>query len=298
MSIGDYVEITSKNQNFLLATSCNESSVYQSLVLGLGYYSTNASDLFIPNLKAANAITQSLFSIFLNDVGFNGKSDPVSQSVLILGDYDVQLYASDPNDEIILHSVIPQTTQWKISLDVVEFDTISFIEPSNAIIDPGMRYIYGPKIMVGKILNALRLNNQCGNEDGLVYCLCSSVYDNPTLSFTIDGHKYSIESQFYQRLTNGQCFTYIIPIKENYWIFGQIFLRKYYSIWNYESGQIGFIESINIPAPTDNTSSTWVIVLVVVLVVGILGGALLILCIIYKKKKDYRESISMLRISK
>lgn len=245
----------------------------------------------IQNLQATGVISSGIFSLYLDSVGFDGESTPKGESNLMVGDWDLQKYAEDPNDGFKFHDVQTGTDQWVLTLNEVNFNGQAFLGETTARIDPGVQYIYGPTLEVLQIYTDMRTRHLCNFDNGFFYCFCSSIDNNPDLEFYLDNEKYSISSKQYQDEHDGKCFVYIIANDHDYWVFGEIFLRKYYSLWDYNSLQIGFTTSINNPKTSNKSSNVWVIILVVVLVVVVLGGALIVLFCAYKRKKLYRASL-------
>ena len=291
MSIGDGQMITFLPQPFVLATTCTFSSSFSVGVLGLGYNSSIQAMSLVENLEVSGHIQSAIFSLYLDNVGWNGKTTAKDQSILMIGDFDLQAYAETPSEGFTFHTPLPENDQWVFVMNEIHFDSRAYLDTSTVVIDPGTQYIYGPGNVVSAILGDIRSRHLCSYIDGFLSCSCSSINNNPDIIFYIDNEEYSISAAEYQQQIDGQCIVYIQQQANQQWVLGQIFLRKYYSVWSYESNQIGFIKSINNSKSSNNSSETWVIVLVALLIVLIFAVALGILAYAYKKKKTYRASM-------
>ena len=47
--------------------------------------------------------------------------------------------------------------------------------------------------------------------------------------------------------------------REDHWILGLNFFNNYYTVFDYENKQIGFVESINLGKPTSKTFINWLL---------------------------------------
>lgn len=251
------------------------------------------STSLITTMYSAGQIPLAVFSLYLSEVGLDGDKTPKKASVLMIGDYDLDLFANSPKDGFTYHNLVGSGDQWSVTLDQVNFESLTFLEEMSIKLDPGVEYIYGPNSYVAQIYSYIKLRHLCNlnPEKGGIACYCHQTSNFATLYFYINDDEYSIPSDHYIEKKDGICYIYIFGINEQYWIIGGMLLRRYYSIWDYQGKRIGLTRSINDSSSSDNTSKTWVIILVVVLVVSIVGGSIIILFIIYKKKKKYRESI-------
>lgn len=108
-------------------------------------------------------------------------------------------------------------------------------------------YFTGPAADV-KILNEA-LGATVYNSTLNVYQFSSCPLDKtalPDVVFYIEGKPFPIKSQFYIGTAGGNCITAFLPdSKNNYWLFGQIFMSQYYTIFDGGHRKIGLATSKN-----------------------------------------------------
>ena len=263
-------------------------------VFGLGLASSFQQSSFIQNLFKMNAISEPVFSLYLNDKGFTGNITADKESTLIIGGYDLESYAKDPKQNFTMHNVFNNVNQWILELKNVTYDLLVF-NTTTVIIDQGFSYIAGPQKDVEQIYNEIKIDaGVCVIEQGFLTCNCENAEELPSIRFTIDDVIYSIDSSKYQKYENNECFIYIIPDNGNHWVLGQIFLREYYSLWDLDKFMIGFTP-VTQPQKKHSTSENyfsknWVIALIVVISLLFVGVIIAVGYLIYKKKTLRRDS--------
>ena len=100
---------------------------------------------------------------------------------------------------------------------------------------------------------------QCYVSFGFLTCSCGGRYtidQYPDLSFSMDGHVFTFSPRDYFWQDGGYCQLLLTAMPEGkFWIMGDVFLRKYYSIYDMEAGKIGLVPSVN--AKETKTAWSW-----------------------------------------
>lgn len=97
--IGDVDPLIVDKQPFILVSKDSDfSSMVADGILGLGFKVLSDNyDTFMDTLIKNGKISKQMFSIFLSDNDFGATSVEIPQSNIIIGDYDLQTYASSAN---------------------------------------------------------------------------------------------------------------------------------------------------------------------------------------------------------
>eukprot|EP00079_Xenopus_tropicalis_P012024 XP_002938556.1 PREDICTED: cathepsin E-A-like [Xenopus tropicalis] len=212
-------------------------------VLGLGYPSlavAGAVPVFdrIVNQKL---VEQQLFSFHLNrdyDSEYGGE--------LIFGGIDHSLYKGQ------IHWIpLTEKGYWQIRLDNVKVDGEAMFCQSSCqvIVDSGTSLITGPKAEIKKLQELLGATPTLFGE----YILdCSRVSSLPRVTFTIGQRDYTLTPEQYTIKERSQksdfCLTGFqamdISTKDGpLWILGDIFMSKFYSVFDREHDRIGLAKS-------------------------------------------------------
>jgi hypothetical protein len=242
-------------------------------------------------LKSQKVIEKAIFSLYLSNVGFRDEKSQKKKSSIIFGGHDKDKYAQHSGDSFHYHDVEKKSQHWYLELSEVRFSSYNFLQNFDVIIDPGSKYLYGPNAVVERIRGLIRIRHLCYTDDGEYKCHCNDYENFRDITFVMDGIDYDLSAKWFVEKHHEICTIHIYGTHQNRWILGQIFLRKYYSLWDYEEERIGFMKSVNNDDSDDNSAEAWVVIVVVVCTVSVVLASFVILLIIYKKKKAYRESV-------
>mmetsp|Transcript_28689 Transcript_28689/g.33878 ORF Transcript_28689/g.33878 Transcript_28689/m.33878 type:complete len:394 (-) Transcript_28689:197-1378(-) len=186
------------------------------------------------NLIDAGLVNEPIFSFYLGDLknfgryGYDGE--------LLLGGTNQQYYTGDIN-----YVPLKSADYWRIEMDSVTMNgaVVGDATATTAIVDSGTSLLVGPEDAVTAIAYSL---NATANFEGEYFVDCDATL--PTLTFTINGIDYPLEGSDLVLNSGGECLLMIMSIDLTGtgvdWILGDVFMRKYYSIFDYTNQQVGF----------------------------------------------------------
>merc|ERR1719424_2055139 len=124
----------------------------------------------------------------------------------------------------------------------MKYDLTDITSKVSAIVDSGTSLLAGPKDQVAKIAEAAGATLVMGKE----YTIdCSKIASLPSVEITLGGgHKFTLEGKDYVLQVSGQClFAFMgidLPPKlGEMWILGDVFMRKYYTVFDYGNKRVG-----------------------------------------------------------
>jgi len=132
---------------------------------------------------------------------------------------------------------------WEVELEKVAFgDDELELEDIGAAIDTGTSLIVCPTD-IAEMLNAQIGAKKSWNGQYMVDC--SKVPDLPDLSFYFGGKAYALKGSDYVLEVQGTCISSFTPmdIPGGLWIVGDVFLRRYYTVYDLGRHAIGFAKS-------------------------------------------------------
>jgi hypothetical protein len=211
-------------------------------ILGMAFpiLSVNGVPTPFENIVDQGLVDQGIFSFYLS----NCRADA---GELLLGGTNPDHYTGD-----ITYVNLDQETYWHIVLDDVQISGTSYGGgDTKAIVDSGTSILTGPPDQVAQIAASIGAKEFI-NGEYLVAC----DYNLPDISFVIDSKTYSLSPSDYLIPDGDICLFGMmaldIPAPTGpLWILGDVFMRKYYTVWDYTGGRVGFAESVhgNCPDP-------------------------------------------------
>lgn len=200
-------------------------------ILGLGFESISigGSTVFGSAIEQ-NLVKDPIFAFYLGDEG---------DGELTLGGYDENKFTGSLN-----WVDLQKATYWQVSLDGVKMGDYSVSE-TNGIIDSGTSLLVGPKSEVAKLASAVGATQ---SPLGQYTIDCAKVDDLPDVVFTIAGVEYSIPGADTVIQSSGLClFAFMgmdLPASGPKWILGDVFMRKYYTVFDQGNKKIGFAAAV------------------------------------------------------
>jgi hypothetical protein len=215
-------------------------------ILGLGFDSISV-DHQTPlwyNLVNQGLVDEAVFSFWLAK-----DADHNPGGILTLGGYDETLFTGN-----IEYTPLTQMTYWQFQMDKISFQGNDYFMDGKAILDTGTSLIALPTDLartINKQLGCFMMLNQCQWLVG-----CPDFDTLPSVSFHLGGHEYVLEGKDYVlKITQegvSQCVSGFMgmdmpPPTGPLVILGDVFLSKYYSVYNFENKSIGLALSVQDP---------------------------------------------------
>ena len=205
-------------------------------ILGLAWpvLSVNKVPTVVSNMVSQGLISTAQFAFYLGN--YDGE-----RGELVFGGSDPAHYTDS-----IAWVPLKSTSYWAITLGGIymqsDGDKVPFVDQT-AIIDSGTSLIAGPKVQIALIAMKLGAKPFINGE----YLIsCDATANLPDLNFMIHGHVYSLQPSDYI-IDNGKgtCLLAMMGIEVPapagpLWILGDVFMRKYYTVFDVEKQQVGF----------------------------------------------------------
>jgi len=201
-------------------------------ILGLAWPSISVDNVppVFTNLVNGKQLDQDVFSFYL------GKEDG-DVGELLLGGIDDAKYTGS-----LQYVPLSNTTYWALGLTDISVNGASVTTSHRVIIDSGTSLLAGPTADVDALAKELGAHKSIINPQ-LYAVACSKVPSLPDISVTIGNAKFSLSSSDYIIKDSIFCLLGVIGIdvpSEPLWIMGDVFMRKYYTVFDYGNKQMGF----------------------------------------------------------
>lgn len=197
-------------------------------ILGLAFdqISVDGIPTVFTNLLKQDSTLKSLFAFYL---GNNADGE------LTLGYSDKKHYTGE-----LTYVNLTATDYWRIELDSVFLGNSRVHGSASAIVDTGTSLLTGPSDAVELIAKQLGARKFVQGE-----YLVSCSKDLPSLTFNIGGIEYTFDKSDYLIQSGKLCLLGIISLdvpapNGPLWILGDVFIRKYYTVFDYGNQRVGF----------------------------------------------------------
>jgi hypothetical protein len=204
-------------------------------ILGMGWDSISVDKIptVFHDLISQGQVQQQVFGFYL------GNNKP---GELTIGGIDHTHYTGT-----LTYVPLSSETYWAVHLDSLKLGGDSMTTCTKAIVDSGTSILAGPSADVKKI--AAKAGAKPFFLNPKEYTIsCSSISSLPALTVTLGGKDFTLEGSDYVINSGMIClfgFTGIdvpAPMGPLY-IMGDIFMRKYYTVFDWENKQVGFAPS-------------------------------------------------------
>lgn len=200
-------------------------------IFGLGFSSLSIGGVptVLDNAIKKNLLDKPIFGFYLGDF---------SDGELTLGGVNEARYTGD------FHKVkLLSASYWEITLDSVDAGS-NIVKGTTAIIDSGTSLITGPSKEIRKLAKSVGAKKLITGQ----YVIdCDKTDSMPDVSFTIDGKVYSLTGKDTVMKSGNTCLFAFMSLDMKgdttpKWILGDVFMRKYYTMFDLENQEVGFAE--------------------------------------------------------
>jgi len=205
-------------------------------IMGLAYDTISVNGMVPPFYKM---IEQNLIDEPVVSFRIGPSEDDAGEAVF--GGIDKSHYKGD------IHYVpVRRKAYWEVELEAMTFgDETLELENTGAAIDTGTSAL-GVPTDVAEMLNTMI--NATRTWTGQYTVECDTIPDLPDLGFVFDGRNYKISASDYILQLQGTCVSGFIGIDispggSDIWIIGDIFLKKYFTVYDLGRNAVGFAKS-------------------------------------------------------
>merc|ERR1719507_155658 len=208
------------------------------MVLGLALPQMTQGPEFglMDKLVSSNALERSLFSVFLSD------SDS-ENSEITFGNTKRDHMAS----EMFWQPVSKQTGYWQVQIEDITINNKAqqLCNDCQVAVDTGTSQLAGPTHVINELSNRLNVKQDCSNYHEL-----------PNLGFVVGGNIMNLKPQDYVDKGHDGCEVSLMPLdvpppNGPLFIFGDPFLRKYYTAYDRGASRVGFAEARHVGSPPE-----------------------------------------------
>ncbi|KAG4301194.1 hypothetical protein PCK1_002504 [Pneumocystis canis] len=207
-------------------------------IFGLGYSTISVNQITPPfyNMIQQNALEEPLFAFWIGDL-----SDGVEGGECTFGGLDSNHYEGS-----VTYIPVRRKAYWEVSLISFSYgNDLIKLENTGAILDTGTSLIIMPTVIADLLNNAIGAS-QSWTGDYLIDCSLKSTL--PTITFNLGDHDFPLEPNDYILQIQSKCMSTFVgmdipPPVGPLWIIGDVFLRKYYSVYNLEKNSVGLAKA-------------------------------------------------------
>lgn len=203
-------------------------------ILGLAFPSISIDHIptVFENMISQNLVQQQVVSFYLSSTdGQDGE--------MTVGGIDDTKYSGS-----LQYTDLTSETYWETKLDAFTINGNSASSTTKAILDTGTSLLAGPTADVAKIAATVGAKPFFLNKKEYTID-CSKVATLPDMVFTMGGNKFTISGADYVIKSGPICLFAMtgidVPAPNGpLWILGDVFIRKYYTVFDWENKRLGF----------------------------------------------------------
>ncbi len=205
-------------------------------ILGMGFRALSVGKVptVFESMLEQGLVKEPVFSFYLS-------KDGMSDGALDIGSIDHSKYKGE-----LRWVPLTAKTYWQVELASMTYNNTFMTKVNKAILDTGTSLMAGPTDEVTRFANAIGAT-PINPRQYLVDCASRAKlpkinFKLGTEDFFLDGFDYTIDA-------GGLClFGFIgldVPAPAGpLWILGDVFLRKYYSVHDFQNGRVGLAEAV------------------------------------------------------
>lgn len=232
--------LTAKNVEFGLVTDVSGLGAAFSIgkfdgIMGLAFQTISVDDLppVFKLLVEQGAVTESVFGVYLSDASG-------SPGELTLGGVDSSHYTGD-----LTYVDLSSETYWEVALTGMTISGGSVTKVTKAVLDTGTSLLAGPVDEVKAIAAKVGAKPFFLNPNEFTID-CSKIDSLPDIEIEFGGQTFTLTGKDYTiNVENVECLFGMtgidIPAPAGpLWILGDVFIRKYYTAFDYGNKRLGF----------------------------------------------------------
>lgn len=193
-------------------------------VLGLGL----GDNSLITTLHTEGVIKKRIFGIFLS------RSEESKKSKLLIGDVDQEDYSSLEGITMNVESL----EKWEVEWEYYKIDNTTYNKTIKSQINPGEQFLIGPEELVKIIIDKINATGLCHMWYGILACPEGKNVTYPSFLFGFLNNTIVLTPGSYTSNSTNSTYILIQSHKEEYWIFGQPFVKEYFPVFNMDSNKI------------------------------------------------------------
>ena len=202
-------------------------------ILGLGFPSIAVAKVnpIFNEMIDQKVIAEPVFSFYLQKDG-----DENNGGEITFGGIDKTKYTGE-----LTYVPVTRQAYWQFKMDSFTLDDEDICDGGcQAVADTGTSLIVGPTQAVELLQNAIGAKK---SWNGQYTVDCNKVPSLPSIDFVIGGKKFTLTGNEYILQVQGTCISGFMGLDipaGPLWILGDIFLSKYYSVYDYGNKRVGF----------------------------------------------------------
>jgi len=260
-------------------------------LLGLAFSSVSSAnaDTVVDVLYKQGAIKERVFSFYLTP---NGNPDG---SAFVLGAPDLN-YAAATGGELTYLDLASSQGMWLLSMQGVKLgeETLDFCSTDDCavLMDTGTSFIGMPTVdFIALAQHFQKVRSDCGLDagSGLIRCESASLDKLPDISFSLQGHFFTLKASDYYDTSQRVLGFMAIDVGQSggggFWILGDTFLKTYYTVFDMDQRRIGIVGAKPglawSPPDDDHALRRWGWQLILLIVACAVLLVLILSCLIY-----------------